>query len=104
MTGYSDNASTVTTQIYSLCTQLAAQDSAGGFSTSSKPLLIHCIAFGPGVSTGLPTLRQMQTIGNVDDNMPSYKIIDGNDATIVSNLQIAVEKILQDGVQVSLIQ
>ncbi|MCE9544505.1 MAG: Tad domain-containing protein [Planctomycetia bacterium] len=104
VTGYSDNASTVTTQIYSLCTQLAAQDSAGGFSTSSKPLLIHCIAFGPGVSTGLPTLRQMQTIGNVDDNMPSYKIIDGNDATIVSNLQIAVEKILQDGVQVSLIQ
>jgi hypothetical protein len=36
--------------------------------------------------------------------MPSYKIINGNTATIISDLQTAIAKILQDGVQVSLIQ
>ena len=66
--------------------------------------MIHCLAFGPQGTTGLPTLQQMQTIGNVTDNMPSYKIINGSSSTIISNLQTAIEKILQDGVQVSLIQ
>ncbi len=46
----------------------------------------------------------MQTLGNVTDNMPSYKIINGNSATIISDLQTAIKTILQDGVQVSLIQ
>ncbi len=46
----------------------------------------------------------MQTIGNVNDNMPSYKIINGNTSTIISNLQTAIKTILQNGVQVSLIQ
>ena len=38
ISGYTDNASTVTTQIYSLCTQLAALDTASppGYSTPSK--------------------------------------------------------------------
>ena len=36
--------------------------------------------------------------------MPSYKIINGNAATIISNLQTAIDKILETGVQVSLIQ
>lgn len=96
--------STVTSQIYTVCQQLAALDTAYGYSTSSRPLLIHCLAFGPQGTDGLPVLRQMQTYGNVTDNMPSYKIINGNEATIISNLQTAIEKILQDGVQVSLIQ
>jgi len=102
--GYNDNDPTVTSQIYSLCTQLAASTTANGYSTSARPLLINCLAFGPQGSTGLPTLQQMQTIGNVNDNMPSYKVINGNAATIVSDLQTAIAKILQDGVQVSLIQ
>ena len=46
----------------------------------------------------------MQTIGNVNDGMPGYKKINGNASTIVSDLQTAIKKILQDGVQVSLIQ
>ncbi len=83
---------------------MAAQDSAGGYSTASRPLLIHCLAFGPQGTNGLPTLIQMQTIGNVNDGMPSYKIINGNASTIISNLQTAIKTILQDGVQVSLIQ
>jgi hypothetical protein len=102
--GYNDNDPTVTSQIYSLCTQLAALDSAGGYGTTSHPVLIHCLAFGPAGTDGLPTLIKMQQIGNVNDGMPSYKVVNGNASTIVTNLQTAIAKILQDGVQVSLIQ
>ena len=111
--GTSDNSSTVVNQINSLCTQLAALDTAGtpGYSTPSKPLLIHCIGFGPEFSpssgnatTNTATLNGMQTIGSVNDGMPGYKIIYGNQASIVSDLQQAFTKILQSGVQVSLIQ
>ena len=55
-------------------------------------------------SANTATLNQMQTIGNVTDGMPSYKIIYGDQRTVVSNLQQAFTKILQSGVQVSLIQ
>ncbi len=111
--GYSDNASTVTTQVNSLVSQLAALDSAStpGYSTSTKPLLLHCIGFGPDFSpsgstaaANKATLNTMQTLGNVNDGMPSYKIIYGNQSTITSDLQQAFTKILQTGVQVSLIQ
>jgi hypothetical protein len=88
--------------ILSIVNQLAA---ANGFSTSSKPFKLHCLAFGPQIiSTAINTLNQMQTAGNVTDNLPGYTIIDGNAAAIVSALQIAIAKILEDGVQVSLIQ
>ncbi len=103
--GYSDSASTVVTQIQSIVSQLAAADTANGYSTSTRPFLLHCLAFGPQIgSTAISTLNQMQTAGNVTDNMPSYKIIDGDAASVVSDLQTAIAKILQDGVQVSLIQ
>ena len=47
--GYSDNDPTLVSQILSLVNQLAAQTSAQGYSTPSKPLLLHCIAFGPQI-------------------------------------------------------
>jgi Flp pilus assembly protein TadG len=99
-----DNNSAVVAQIVTLCTQIAASTSAGGYSTPSHPVLINCIAFGPQGTDGLATLNQMQTIGNVNDGMPSYKIINGNAATIISNLQTAIDKILETGIQISLIQ
>jgi Flp pilus assembly protein TadG len=113
VTGYGDNASQVTTQVNSLCTQLVALDTANpsGYSTATKKTLIHCIGFGPlfdpsstSASANTATLNQMQTIGNVTDGMPSYKIIYGTEASVIANLQQAFTKILQDGVQVSLIQ
>ncbi len=105
MNGYGDSDPTVVNQVQSIVTQLAAQDTANGFSTSTRPFLLHCLAFGPQInSTAISTLNQMQTTGNVTDNMPSYKIINGNSSTVVSDLQTAIAKILQDGVQVSLIQ
>jgi hypothetical protein len=103
--GYSDNDATVVNQVLGLVNQLAALDSAQGYSTTAKPLLLHCIAFGPQITAaGLSTLTQMQTAGNVTDNMPSYKVINGNASTYATSLQTAFAKILQDGVQVSLIQ
>jgi len=97
--GYSDNDSTVVSQAVSLVTQLNTS-----YSTTSRPLQFHCIAFGPQItSAGTTTLNSMQTAGNVTDGMPSYKIIQTADA-YVSDLQQAFAKILQDGVQVSLIQ
>ena len=111
--GYSDNASTCTTQIFNLCTQICALDTASppGYSSPSKKALIHCIAFGPVIAPGSPasagalaTLNQMQTIGNVTDGMPSYKVIYGSEASVASGLQQAFTQILQSGVQVSLIQ
>jgi Flp pilus assembly protein TadG len=102
--GYNDNDPTVTSQIYGICTQLAKPTTSGGYGTTNRPVLIHCIAFGPAGPTALSTLNQMQTLGNVNDGMPAYKQINGNSATIISNLQTAIAKILQDGVQVNLIQ
>ncbi len=111
--GYADNDPTVTGQVNNIVSQLAAQTTAGnpGYSTPSKPLLLHCIGFGPqfdpsgsSSATNKATLNQMQTLGNVTDGMPSYKIVYGNQATIVSSLQQAFTQILQTGVQISLIQ
>ncbi len=103
--GYGDSDPTVVNQIQSIVTQMAAQDTANGFSSATRPFQLHCLAFGPQInSTAISTLNQMQTAGNVTDNMPSYKIINGNSSTVVTNLQTAIAKILQDGVQVSLIQ
>ncbi|HEY1786223.1 MAG TPA: hypothetical protein VGG30_11760, partial [Pirellulales bacterium] len=111
--GYNDNDPNVTSQIYNVCRQICALDTASppGYSTSTKPVLINCLGFGPffapGSSTAASntaTLNAMQTIGNVTDNMPSYKIIYGTQAQVVTSLQQAFNQILQSGVQVSLVQ
>jgi len=108
-----DNDATVTSQVYTLCSQLAANDTASpaGYSMPTKKLQIHCIGFGPmfdpsdsGTATRVATLNEMQTRGNVTDGMPSYKLAYGSESQIVSRLQEAFTKILQSGVQVSLIQ
>jgi hypothetical protein len=118
--GYSDNAPTVTNQIYSICNQIVAQDTANpaGYSTARKPVLIHCIGFGPVYDAGSPqkasalaTLQEIQTIGRtqpfasyaMDVHQP-YKIINGTEAQMVSQLQQAFTIIMQGGVEISLLQ
>ena len=102
----------MTSQIYSLCSQLAANEGASppGYSTPSKKVLIHCIGFGPVFapnsdkrSSALATLREMQSRGNVTDNMPEYKVIYGTENEMISRMQQAFTQILQDGVQVALV-
>lgn len=104
--GY-NNSGAVVSQIQSLCQQICALDSAStpGYSTNSRPVLIHCLSFGPLVdSTTLQTLSMMQQIGSVNDNMPSYKIINGSQAQNIANLQEAFTNILESTVPISLIQ
>lgn len=118
--GYGDNDPTVTGEIFNICSTLCAQDSASppGYSTTRKPVLIHCIAFGPVYEAGAPeragalaTLQQIQYIGGtqaspsdpLDVNQP-YKIILGSQNQMIQNLQQAFTIILQGGVQVSLLQ
>ncbi len=104
--------SSVTSQIYSLCNQICAMEDASppGYSTASKKALIHCIGFGPVFAPGssdraaaIAVLNQMQTIGNVNDGMPAYKIVYGTETEMVNKLQQAFTQILQNGVQVSLL-
>jgi hypothetical protein len=104
--------STVTSQIYDLCGRICALETASppGYSTPSKKALIHCIGFGPVFAPGSPSrtaaltvLGQMQSIGNVNDGMPDYKVIYGTETEMVDKLQQAFTQILQNGVQVSLL-
>jgi hypothetical protein len=112
-----DNDSTVTSQIFSLCQQITALDTATppGYSTTRKPALIHCIGFGAAVQPGsatqagaLATLAQMETIGNIPAakriGVAPYKTVYGSDASMIANLHLAVSNIMQDGVSVTLIE
>jgi Flp pilus assembly protein TadG len=110
---YGNNDPNVTSQIFNLCQSLANPDTASppGYTNGSRKLLIHCLGFGPMFAPGssnaqanIATLNQMQQIGNVNDGMPSYKIIYGSQSTIVSDLQQAFSNILESTVPVSLIQ
>lgn len=110
VSGYSDNNLTVVGQIKTVCQKICALEGAGGYSTASKPVLIHCIGFGdafdpgtPGANQNRDTLNQMQLIGSVTDGMPAYKIVNGDEQSMVTSLQQAFTKIMQSGVQVSLI-
>lgn len=115
VSGYGDNHSTVVSQIQSVCQRLCALESDGqpGYSTGSKPVLIHCLGFGPifepdspSRASAIQTLDAMQAIGGLgtkEPTLPEYKIIVGDQATMVTRMQQAITKILQDGVQVSLI-
>jgi Flp pilus assembly protein TadG len=111
--GYGDLNSNVTNQIVSVCNQICASDTANpsGYSSSSKKVKIHCIGFGPYFAPSSGTaaaatafLDQMQQIGNVNDGMPSYKIVYGTQDQVISNLQQAFQKIMVDGIQITLIQ
>jgi Putative Flp pilus-assembly TadE/G-like len=113
----SDNDPTVVSEINTICRQIVALESASppGYSTARKKVLIHTLAFGPEVEDNSPdraaalaTLSGMEAIGNIPAanriDQVSYKIITGSDDQIVTKLQQAITKIMQDGVQVSLIE
>ncbi|HXG11321.1 MAG TPA: pilus assembly protein TadG-related protein [Gemmataceae bacterium] len=121
------NSSTVVDEIRNLCNELVADesDSSGlatsskhGFGTKSKPVLIHCIAFGQLVGTTPPdTLVMMETIGNipVEQRIGSttapygttakpYKMITGTEDEMRDGLRNCIQRIMQSGVQVSLLE
>jgi Putative Flp pilus-assembly TadE/G-like len=89
--------------------------SGKGYSTTRVPARIHAIAFGDlfQTSTTLETtamtfLANMQIKGNTSPagttTIESYKIITGNYNTRIDNIKTAFERIMQSGVQVTLIR
>jgi Flp pilus assembly protein TadG len=104
------------TQSQNIATQICADVSAGGFSTSRKPVKVHCIAFGSlfestntsvNKTNALNNLAQLEVIGSVQPagatTLASNKIIVGDFNTRINNLQSAFSSIMQDGIQVALV-
>jgi hypothetical protein len=104
------------TQTQNLATQMCADQTAGGFSTSRRPVKIHCIAFGSlfeptnasaSKTNALSNLAALEVIGKVQSSgattLAANKIITGNYNSRITKLQAAFALIMQDGVQVSLL-
>ncbi len=111
-----DNDPQVTSQIYTIVSQLCARDTASlpGYSKPAKPVLVHCIALGPIFSSsspsqaaGLATLQQIQYLGNTQASsttpLPAYKIILSSGTQMSNDLRAALKTIFESDVCVSLI-
>ncbi len=109
----------VDAQVYSVVDQICALDSNNppGYSTSRKPVKIHCIAFGAlfepanfsaSTTQALTLLQTIQYKGKTQSSpslpLAASKIITGDADTRVEKLRQALSAIMQDGVQVSLIE
>lgn len=112
-----NNNSTVTSRALAAVSQVCALDTANppGYSTQKNPLRVHAIAFGDLFQSGSATqtnaldfLLQVQKRGNTSastaTSIESYKIITGDFATRIDNLREAMERIMQSGIQVTLIR
>lgn len=107
-TGYSNNDTNVTSQIYSLVQQLKTDH-----GTTRNPFRLYAIGFGP-VFTGpdkanaLTTLQTMQYYAGTQSDpataLPDSQIITGTDDQMSSDLVTTFTKILQNGVQIALIK
>jgi Flp pilus assembly protein TadG len=104
------------TQSQTIAQQICNNLSSGGFSTTRKPVKIHCIAFGSlfeptntssAKTNALQNLASLEVIGSVQSagatTLASNKIVIGNFNTRIANLQAAFTSIMQDGVQVTLL-
>jgi hypothetical protein len=119
----SDSGSDPTTQTYSIVDRICALNTASppGYSTPRKPVIIHCLAFGtlfepasssPETDDALERLQMMQFKGGqaggeqptASTPLPDYKRIIGTADERIARLKEAFSRIMQDGVQVSLIE
>lgn len=110
-------------QTNALIDQICAMETASvpGYSTSRKPVLVHCLAFGtlfePATTdadkdASLARLQYMQFVGGkaggeqptATTPLASYKRITGTSSERIDKIQEAMTRIVQDGVQVSLIK
>jgi hypothetical protein len=78
-----------------------------------KRAKVHCIGFGDLLeptapagprSTAISVLSNIQKAGNTSATLESYKIITGNYANRIANLQEAFQRIMQGDIQLSLIE
>ncbi len=113
--GYSD------TEVFNVVKQICAQTTASppGYSTSRKPAQVYSIGYGSmfdpanssnsGQSTALTFLQTVQYHGGVaadttGTNFPDWQRIYGDNTQRQTRLQTALTKIMQAGVQVSLLE
>lgn len=88
-----------------------------GFSTTRNPARVHTIGFGelfePANSSGVKTralefLRNVQIAGGTSApgsaSIESYKIITGSSTERIDKLRQALERIMQGGIQVALVE
>jgi hypothetical protein len=112
-----NNNATVTSQAITAVQQICALDTAAspGYSTTRMPARVHAIAFGDLFETNqtqeqnaLAFLLNVQKSGNTsapgDSSIEPYKIITGDYNTRIDRIRQALERIMQSGVQVSLIK
>jgi hypothetical protein len=111
-------------QIYGVAQTLCNLDSNStpGYSTTKKPVLIHCIAFGslfdPSIASSsaaattrnnaLAILENVQYIGSTQATattpLPSYKIIIGSPSQRITLMQTCFQQIQQSTVSITLIE
>ena len=116
-TSTSNFSSSATTPALAVVNNISALTTAAtpGYSTTRNPARVHSIAFGDLFETtsteeadALTFVLNVQQKGNTsattDTSIESYKIITGNYNTRITNLQNAFQRIMQSGIQVSLIQ
>lgn len=121
VSNYGSDATIPTAQAYDIVDQLTALEVDGGYSTARKPVIIQCLGFGalfeptnagPEQEAALARLQEMQYRGGMaggeqvspETPLPSYKRIVGDSDTRIQKLKEALIKIMQDGVQISLIE
>lgn len=112
-----NNDPSVTDPAVDVVTNICALDTAAnpGYSTNRLRARVHAIGFGDLFETSntqkgnaLAFLLRVQKAGNTsaaaDASIENYKIITGDYNTRIANLKQALERIMQSGIQVSLIQ
>lgn len=102
-------------QSYDIVAQIVAPVSAGGYSLPSAPARVYPIAFGdlfsstssfrPQAMGFLQNVAQRgNTAKNASDPLPTEQIITGSSQDRIDKLRTSFERILQSGVQVTLIE
>src|SRR5262245_7954493 len=112
-----NNNATVVTNALAAVDRLVALDTANppGYSSGKIPARVHTIGFGHLLQSGSTAeanarafLLNVQKRGNTSPTnatvIESYKIITGDYNTRIDNLRQALERIMQSGVQLSLIR
>ena len=105
---YADADPAVTSQLYSLVTQLNTT-----YGTTRNPFRLYAIGFGPvfqgaDAASAETVLQNMQYYAGTQSSpstaLPSNQIITGTDAVMSANMISAYTSILQNGVQIALIK
>jgi hypothetical protein len=103
----------VVTQICKPASSVTTSGTDSGHSLPNAPARVYAIGFGDIFSTTagpnaasflLDVQKRGNTSASTDTAMPSHQIITGSYQTRIDNLRTALERIVQSGVQVTLIE